>query len=54
MKSHLVVSLEQQMINEEGKIASTIELSIGLMDLNKRKLIAGTDEWYRAIGFNNN
>ena len=38
------------MIKEDGKIASLITLSVGMMDLNARKLISPTDEWRKALG----
>jgi thioesterase-3 len=40
----------QRMLNNKGEEAATIELTIGLFDMNARKLIAGTPEWLYAIG----
>ena len=50
MKNDLVIVLEQKMIKEDGKMASKIELEIGLMDLVKRKLIRSDEQWLAALG----
>lgn len=50
MRNKYVMQLEQKMIKEDGKIASLITLSVGMMDLNARKLISPTDEWRKALG----
>lgn len=49
---HKVVStLSQEMIKEDsGKVAATLDLKVGLMDLKERKLIPPTPEWLHAIG----
>lgn len=50
MKNKLVMSLKQWMVKEDGKIASTLELSVGLLDMKERKLIEPTEAWLKAIG----
>jgi acyl-CoA thioester hydrolase len=50
MKNQLVMVLDQKMLKSNGKTASTLELSVGLMDLEKRKLITPTPEWLKALG----
>ena len=50
MKNKLVGVMIQSIHNEEGKIASTLELSVGFMDLKQRKLTEPTEEWFKAIG----
>lgn len=45
----LVMKLSQAMINEEGKVASSLDLTVGLMDMKKRKLIRPTKQWLKAI-----
>ena len=50
MRNKYVFLLDQKMLKPDGKVASTIELSIGLMDLEKRKLIAPTPDWLKALG----
>tara|TARA_R110002072_G_scaffold276051_2_gene437678 strand:+ start:14580 stop:14993 length:414 start_codon:yes stop_codon:yes gene_type:complete len=50
IKNPLVSSLRQEMRNENGDLCSTLELSVGLMDLQKRKLIPPTDDWKKAVG----
>jgi YbgC/YbaW family acyl-CoA thioester hydrolase len=50
MRNKLVMVLDQKMVKENGKVASTLTLSVGLMDLNQRKLMAPTAEWLKALG----
>ncbi|MDH5581384.1 MAG: acyl-CoA thioesterase [Bdellovibrionales bacterium] len=45
-----IMLLNQEIVKENGKIAALLELTIGLMDLNKRKLVIPNDEWLKAIG----
>lgn len=50
MKNPLVMILEQKMINEDEQVVSTKELTMGIMDLDKRRLVRPNDEWKRALG----
>lgn len=50
MRNKYVMILDQKMINEDGKVASTLTISVGMMDLNARKLISPTAEWFKALG----
>ncbi len=50
MRNKFVMVIDQKMVKENGKIASTITLSVGLMDLNLRKLITPNKEWLQALG----
>jgi len=50
MKNKYVMKLSQRMLKRDGTEASTLDLSIGLFDLEKRKLILPTAEWFKAIG----
>ena len=50
MRNKFVMVLDQKMIKEDGKVASTITLSVGMVDLAARKLIAPTKEWLNALG----
>jgi YbgC/YbaW family acyl-CoA thioester hydrolase len=52
MVNKLVMQISQQMIKENGDIASEILLDIGVMDLQKRKLIPPHAEWLHAVGVN--
>lgn len=45
-----IMSLSQEMINSEGKVASSAIFQIGFMDLRLRSLISPGEEWLRAIG----
>lgn len=49
---HRVVStLSQAMIKEDsGKVAATLDVKVGLMDMEQRKLVPPTPEWLHAIG----
>lgn len=41
---------KQEMIKEDGTIATELELTFGLFDLRTRRLIDPTPEWKKAIG----
>lgn len=45
----LIMEINQRMLKSDGQVASEITLKVGLMDLEKRKLIAPTKEWLKAI-----
>ncbi|MDD0852374.1 acyl-CoA thioesterase [Halobacteriovorax sp. GB3] len=49
-KNKLVMVLEQKMVKEDGTVASSAMLEIGLFDLKERRLIVPTVEWLKAIG----
>lgn len=51
MSHGLIMTMHQDMIKENGDIASTLDIKVGLMDTQKRKLIPPTKEWLHAIGF---
>ena len=40
----------QQMIKEDGTVATELELTFGLFDLKTRRLIDPTPEWKKAVG----
>jgi YbgC/YbaW family acyl-CoA thioester hydrolase len=46
----LVMTMHQKMIKENGDVAAILDIHVGLMDLQKRKLIEPTDEWLKAVG----
>lgn len=50
MRNKYVMVLDQKMVKESGKIASTLTLSVGMMDLKARKLISPSTEWLKALG----
>lgn len=50
MKNSLVMVLYQEMRKDDGSLAASLELSVGLMDLVLRKLIKPTNHWFEAIG----
>lgn len=50
MKHKFIMNLHQKMEKEDGTIASTLVMQIGLFDLEKRKLLTPTEDWFKAIG----
>ncbi len=50
MRNKFVMQLDQKMVKENGKVASTLTLSVGMMDLKERKLISPSAEWLKALG----
>ena len=50
MRNKFVMTLDQKMMREDGKLASTLTISVGMMDLNERKLISPSLEWLKALG----
>ncbi|MCB2285468.1 thioesterase family protein, partial [Acinetobacter baumannii] len=42
--------MKQQMIKEDGTVASEAVFTFGLFDMQARKLIDATPEWMNAIG----
>lgn len=44
--------LHQKMLRE-GIVCSTAEFTIALFDMQERKIIPPTEEWLKAIGWNN-
>lgn len=45
-----VMTINQWMEKEDGKIASEATFTVGFFDLKERKLIPASDEWLRAVG----
>jgi YbgC/YbaW family acyl-CoA thioester hydrolase len=50
MRNKYVMILDQKMVREDGKVASTLTLSVGMMDLAARKLLAPNSQWLKALG----
>lgn len=50
MRNKYVMQLDQKIVKESGKIASTLTISVGMMDLNARKLVSPSKEWLNALG----
>jgi YbgC/YbaW family acyl-CoA thioester hydrolase len=49
-KNKLVMQMAQEMVKADGKIASTLLIDVGLIDMKARKLMEPTKEWMNAIG----
>ena len=45
-----IIILEQRMLNENGKVSSEALFTVGLFDMQSRKLIQATPEWLLAVG----
>lgn len=45
-----VGQLKQQMVKEDGSVASEAIFTFGLFDIKARKLIEATPEWKQALG----
>jgi YbgC/YbaW family acyl-CoA thioester hydrolase len=50
IQSSKILTLNQVMIKEDGKIASEAVFTIGFFDLKERKLIPASEEWLKALG----
>lgn len=48
----LIMELRQEMIKENGELASELILKVGVFDLQRRKLTKPNDQWLHAIGVN--
>lgn len=48
--SSKIMTLEQKMINKDGKVASEALFTVGFFDMKERKLIDARPEWLRAVG----
>lgn len=42
--------IHQEILKENGEIASDATFTVGFMDMQERKLVAPTDLWLKAIG----
>jgi len=51
MMNRLSFTLEQFIKNEEGKIAATLTITLGILDFKKRKLVTPPQNWLEAMGF---
>lgn len=45
-----IMTLEQAMYKEDGKLASDAIFTVGFFDMKERKLINASPEWLKAIG----
>lgn len=45
-----IMVLEQNMIKEDGKVASEAKFTVGFFDMKARKLIDASPEWMKAVG----
>lgn len=50
MLNPLVMEIYQEILNQKGELASSLTLSIGVMDLSKRKLCRPSEKWLRCLG----
>lgn len=47
--SSKIGTIKQWILNAKGELCSDVEMTIGLFDLKKRKLVDPTEEWLKAI-----
>lgn len=45
-----IMTISQQILKEDGKVASEALFTVGIMDLKERKLIAPSSDWLIACG----
>lgn len=45
-----IMVLEQNMIKEDGKVASEAKFTVGFFDMKERKLIDANPDWLHAVG----
>lgn len=45
-----IMTLEQKMINSNGKVASEALFTVGFFDMKERKLVDARPEWLHAVG----
>ena len=50
MKNSKILILSQWMVKEDGKVASTVEMDVGLFDMKSRKLLVPEPHWLQAMG----
>lgn len=50
MRNKYALVLDQKILKEGDKVASTLSLTVGMMDLEKRKLLSPTKEMLNALG----
>ena len=50
MRNKYVMIIDQKILKKNGKVASTLEIQIALMDLEKRKLVLPTPVWLKSLG----
>ena len=50
MKNKYVMLVDQKILKEDGKVASTLTVSVAMMDLSARKLLSPNPEWLKALG----
>ncbi len=48
-EKHAILRIDQQIIKEDGKIAAEAVFTLGMMNLESRKLVAPPVEWAKAF-----
>ena len=51
-KGSKLMMIRQVMIKEDKSVASSLMLTMGMMDLKKRRLVTPPSDWMKAIGLN--
>lgn len=50
IKNSKVLTIQQEMKDESGRVLNTITMDAGLFDLKQRKLVSANNEWLESIG----
>lgn len=50
MKNRLIANIEQRIFNANNELASIMNMSLGILDLENRKLLSFTQNWKNALG----
>ncbi len=50
MRNSLVGVINQEIYNEQGRLASTLELQVGMINLTTRKLLRPTERFFKMLG----
>ncbi len=50
MQNSLCFKLHQEMKKADGRLASTLDITLAMMDFSKRKLIVPPTDWLQAMG----
>lgn len=50
LKNPKVMTLHQEMLKEDGTVASELDLDVAVFDMKERKILAPPQEWLKAVG----
>ncbi|MCY4523192.1 MAG: thioesterase family protein [Halobacteriovoraceae bacterium] len=50
VKGSKIMFIKQNMLKEDSSLASSLDITMGLLDMDKRRLISLTPKWLEAFG----